>query len=72
MHVMNDSSTTFLWLKYQILIYFEDLLKTIEVRPRVYKNSDKQRCFYNYKCVKGIKINVRAVIEQAYKVFDYE
>ena len=26
----------FLWLKYQILIYFEDRLKTIEVRPGVY------------------------------------
>ena len=23
----------FLWLKYQILMYFEDRLKTIEVRP---------------------------------------
>ena len=24
----------FLWLKYQILIYFEDGLKTVKVRPR--------------------------------------
>ena len=28
----------FLWLKYQILIYFEDWLKSIEVRPGVYKS----------------------------------
>ena len=26
----------FLWLKYQVLMYFEDCLKTIEVRPGVY------------------------------------
>ena len=31
----------FLWLKYQILIYFEDWLKTIEVRPGVYEKSEK-------------------------------
>ena len=35
----------FLWLKYQILIYFEDRLKTIEVRPRVYEKSEKQKMF---------------------------
>ena len=29
----------FLWLKYQILLYFEDWLKTIEVRPGVYEKS---------------------------------
>ena len=33
----------FLWLKYQILIYFEDRLKTIEVRARVYEKSQKQK-----------------------------
>ena len=33
-----------LWLKYQILIYFEGL-KTIEVRPGAYKNSEKQKIF---------------------------
>ena len=35
----------FLWLKYQILSYFEDWLKTIEVPPRVYKKSEKQKMF---------------------------
>ena len=62
----------FLWLKYQILVYFKDCLKTIEVRPVVYETSEKQKMFvlYNHKSVKGIKINI--VIEQAYKVFDYE
>ena len=35
----------FLWLKYQILIYFEDWLKTIEVKPGVYKKSEKQKMF---------------------------
>ena len=29
----------FLWLKYQILIYFEDRLKTIEVRTGIYEKS---------------------------------
>ena len=32
----------FLWLKYQILIYFEE---TIEVRPGVYEKSEKQKMF---------------------------
>ena len=35
----------FLWLKNQILIYFEDWLKTIEVRPGVYEKSEKQKMF---------------------------
>ena len=35
----------FLWLKYQILIYFEDWLKSMEVRPGVYKKSVKQKMF---------------------------
>ena len=34
-----------LWLKYQILVYFEDYLKTIEVRPGVYKKSEKTKIF---------------------------
>ena len=32
------------WLKYQILICFEGL-KTIEVRPGVYKKLEKQKLF---------------------------
>ena len=32
-----------LWPKYQILIYFEDCLKTIDARPGVYKKSEKQK-----------------------------
>ena len=35
----------FLWLKYQILIYFDDWLKTFEVRPGVYEKSEKQKIF---------------------------
>ena len=35
----------FLWLKYQILIYFEGWLKTTEVRPGVYERSEKQKIF---------------------------
>ena len=31
-----------------------------------------KKCLYNHKSVKGIKINVDTVIEQTYKVFDYE
>ena len=33
-----------LWLKYQILIYFEGL-KTTEVRQGAYKNSEKEKMF---------------------------
>ena len=33
-----------LWLKYQILMYFEGL-KTTEVRPGVYEKSEKQIMF---------------------------
>ena len=33
-----------LWLKYQILIYFEGL-KTIEVRPGVYEKLEKPKMF---------------------------
>ena len=35
----------FLWLKYQVLLYFKDWLKTIEVGPGVYEKSEKQRMF---------------------------
>ena len=35
----------FLWLKYQILKYFEDWLTKIEVRPGVYEKSEKQKIF---------------------------
>ena len=35
----------FLWLKYLLLIYFEDRLKAIEVRPGVYEKSEKQKMF---------------------------
>ena len=32
-----------LWLNCQILIYFEDCLKTIEVRPGIYEKSRKRK-----------------------------
>ena len=35
----------FLWLKYQILIYFNDWLKTNEVRPGVYEKSEERKMF---------------------------
>ena len=35
----------FLWLKYRILVYFEDWLKTIEVKPGVYETSGKEKMF---------------------------
>ena len=34
-----------LWLKYQILIYFEDGLKAVKVRPGVWQKSEKQKMF---------------------------
>ena len=49
-------------------MYFEDFLKTIEVRPVAYKSQRYKKCLYNYKFMKGIKIHV---MEQAYKVFIY-
>ena len=42
---LSTDDPRFLWLKYQILIYFEDRLKTIEVRPGVYEKSEKQKMF---------------------------
>ena len=42
---LSTDDPQFLWLKYQILMYFEDCLKTIEVRPGVYKKSEKQKIF---------------------------
>ena len=35
----------FLWVKYQISIYFEDRIKTIEVLPGLYEKSEKQKTF---------------------------
>ena len=53
-------------------MFFEDRLKTIEVRSEVYEKSEKQKIFTFYqKSIKSIKINVHTVMEQAYKVFDY-
>ena len=34
-----------LWLKYQILIYFEDGLKTVEVSPGVYQKSETKNVY---------------------------
>ena len=39
----------FLWQKYQILMYFEDCLKTIEVRPGVYEKSEEEKYSYLIK-----------------------
>ena len=53
-------------------MYFEDCLKTIEVKSAVYESSEKQKIFiFTHKSIKSIKINVHTVMEQAYKVFDY-
>ena len=43
-----------LWLKYQILIYSEDGLKTVKVRPPVYEKSEKQKMFISSKICKGL------------------
>ena len=37
--------TRFLWLKYQILIYFENCLNTIELRPGAYEKLKKKEMF---------------------------
>ena len=42
---LSTDDLRFLWLKYQILMYFEDCLKTIEVRPGLYEKSEKQKLF---------------------------
>ena len=42
---LSTDDPRFLWLKYQNLIYFEEWLKTVEVRPGVYENSKKQKMF---------------------------
>ena len=56
----------FLWLKYQISMYLENRLKTIE------KKLKKQKIFiFNQISIKNIKINVHNVMEQVYKVFHY-
>ena len=44
-----------LWLKYQILTYFEDWSKTIKVRPGVYRKSKKQKIFIKSQIYEGHK-----------------
>ena len=51
----------FSWLKYQILKYFEDWLKSLR----------NKKCLYNHKSIKGIKITVHTVIELTYTVLNY-
>ena len=63
---LSTDGPRFLCLKYQILIYFEDRLKTTEVRPGVYDT--KNVYIISKKSVRG----KRMFIEQAYKFFDYE
>ena len=46
----------FLSLKYQIFIYFEDDLKTIEKEDQHYMKSQRnKKCLLNHKSIKGIK-----------------
>ena len=45
----------FLKLKYQILILFADLLKTIEVKSGVHEKSEKQKMFIQSQICKGHK-----------------
>ena len=40
----------FLWLKHQILIYFEDWLKTIEGKEYMKRKTNK-KCLYNHKFI---------------------
>ena len=40
---LSTDDPRFLLLKYQILMYFEYFLKTIEVRPGKYEKSEKQK-----------------------------
>ena len=35
----------FLRLEYQSLIYFEDWLKSIEIKPGIYEKTEKQKMF---------------------------
>ena len=77
-----NASSVFLAKISNFLVYFEDGLKTTEgvyEKSRSIRKDQKhtesqrnKRCLYNDKSVKGIKINVHTVIEQAYKVLDYE
>ena len=46
-------------------MYFEDCLKSIEIKVRETKN------IFIQESIKGIKINVHTIMKQAYKVFDY-
>ena len=60
---LSTDDPRFLWLKYQILMFFEDRLKTIEVRSEVYEKSEKQKIFTFYqKSIKSIKIKVHTVM----------
>ena len=43
--LLSTGDPQFLWLKYKILIYFEDWLKIIEVRPGLSEKSEKQKLF---------------------------
>ena len=43
--ILPTDDPQFLFLKYQIFICFEDWLKTTEVKPGVYENSEKQKLF---------------------------
>ena len=68
---LSTDNPRFLWLKYQILMFFEDCLKTIDVRSEVYEKPEKQKIFtFNQKSIKSIQSTYYHG-EQAYKVFDY-
>ena len=61
----------FLWLKYQISIYFQDCVKTIEVWLGLYEKSEKQKKFMWSQNYPEHKNHKNIVMEQAYKVFDF-
>ena len=42
---LSTDDPRFLWLKYQILICFEDWLKIIEIRPGVYEKSERKNVY---------------------------
>ena len=42
---LSTGNPRLLWLKYSILVYVEDWLKTMKVRSGVYKKSEKQKMF---------------------------
>ena len=70
---LSTNDPWFSWLKYQILKYFRDWLKTIEVTPGVYEKSEKQNIFILSKFDKGPKNGCTFYhyqLELACKVFD--